>query len=169
MKSFLEFSEQNASIAERPTSVKQALDPEISMTGLGRLRFSQLKKNVEQNHDQMAKLLQRGNYESYQNMQNRITRDINMIKEIEKEMSSPQYKRMVTNLKRKGMMENDDYEYDYEGSMVKTQLNTISDAAYELYSMILDNQNIPEWVQGKITKAADYIDTARDYMKNKVR
>jgi hypothetical protein len=25
---------------------------------------------------------------------------------------------------------------------------------------------MPEWVQNKITKATDYIDSARDYMKN---
>lgn len=57
-------------------------------------------------------------------------------------------------------------EYDYEGSMAKTQLRTMIDAAQSLHDMLEDDENMPEWVQGKITKATDYIDTARDYMKS---
>ena len=58
-------------------------------------------------------------------------------------------------------------EYDYEGDMAKTQLNTMMDAAKELRGMLKDDENMPEWVQSKITKAADYLDSARDYMKNR--
>lgn len=57
-------------------------------------------------------------------------------------------------------------EYDREGDMAKDQLRTIDDAAEELYSIINADENLPEWVQAKITKAMDYIDTARDYMKS---
>jgi hypothetical protein len=57
-------------------------------------------------------------------------------------------------------------EYDREGDMAKDQLRTIDDAAEELYSIIQANENLPEWVQAKITKAVDYLDTARDYMKS---
>lgn len=60
----------------------------------------------------------------------------------------------------------DPAEYDQEGDMAKTQLKTMIDAAQELHDMIGDNDNLPEWVQSKITKATDYIDTARDYLKN---
>ena len=56
-------------------------------------------------------------------------------------------------------------EYDREGDMAKDQLRTVNDAAKELYSIIQANENLPEWVQAKITKAMDYLDTARDYMK----
>ena len=55
-------------------------------------------------------------------------------------------------------------EYDREGDMAKEQLHTIEAAAKELHSILSDDQNLPEWVQSKITKAMDYIDTARDYM-----
>lgn len=61
----------------------------------------------------------------------------------------------------------DDYdkgEYDYEGEMTKTQLRTLADAALELHDMLEDDENLPEWIQSKITKAADYVDSARDYM-----
>ena len=56
-------------------------------------------------------------------------------------------------------------EYDREGDMAKDDLRTIDDAAEELYSILQADDNLPEWVQAKITKAVDYIDTARDYMK----
>ena len=64
------------------------------------------------------------------------------------------------------LQEKDKGEYDYEGSMAKTQLRTMIDAAKALHDMLEDDENMPEWVQGKITKATDYIDTARDYMKS---
>ncbi len=57
-------------------------------------------------------------------------------------------------------------EYDREGDMAKDDLRTIDNAAKELYSILDANENLPEWVQAKITKAVDYIDTARDYMKS---
>jgi len=60
----------------------------------------------------------------------------------------------------------EDEEYNNEGEMAKKQLTTIADAAQELMGMLSDNQNLPEWVQSKITKATDYLDTARDYMKS---
>lgn len=56
-------------------------------------------------------------------------------------------------------------EYDREGDMAKDDLRTINDAAQELYDIINSEENLPEWVQLKIIKAADYIDTARDYLK----
>jgi hypothetical protein len=64
------------------------------------------------------------------------------------------------------IQEKDKGEYDYEGSMAKTQLRTMIDAAQALHDMLEDDENMPEWVQGKITKATDYIDTARDYMES---
>jgi len=57
-------------------------------------------------------------------------------------------------------------EYDREGDMAKDQLRTIDSAAEELYAILDANENLPEWVQKKITLAVDYIDTARDYMKS---
>ena len=57
-------------------------------------------------------------------------------------------------------------EYDREGDMAKDQLRTIDSAAEELYAIINANENLPEWVQKKITLAMDYIDTARDYLKS---
>lgn len=61
----------------------------------------------------------------------------------------------------------DSAEYDQEGEMAKQDLFTAADAANELRSILTSNENLPEWVQAKITKAVDYLDTARDYMKAK--
>ena len=61
----------------------------------------------------------------------------------------------------------DPSEYDREGAMAKGELTTADDAAKELQSILDSNEDMPEWVQAKITKAVDYLDTARDYMKSK--
>ena len=60
----------------------------------------------------------------------------------------------------------DSGEYDYEGDQAKDQLNTIVRAARKLNGLLDDNENMPEWVQMKITNAADYIDTAADYIES---
>lgn len=55
-------------------------------------------------------------------------------------------------------------EYDNEGLMMKDQLDIVMDASDEIYDMVDDKENLPEWCQKKITLAADYIDSVRDYM-----
>jgi hypothetical protein len=59
----------------------------------------------------------------------------------------------------------DQDEYDEEGEMAQSQASTIADAAMELQDMLTANENLPEWVQKKITLAKEYIDSARDYLK----
>jgi len=65
------------------------------------------------------------------------------------------------NIKDKG-------EYDEEGAMAKDQLARAADAALELQGILDDDENLPEWVQGKIIKALDYLDISRDYMKQEL-
>jgi hypothetical protein len=55
-------------------------------------------------------------------------------------------------------------EYDQEGDMAKDQLHSIEKAAECLTSILSDDENLPEWIQSKITLAQDYLDSARDYM-----
>jgi hypothetical protein len=61
----------------------------------------------------------------------------------------------------------DPAEYDQEGEMARQDLFTAAEAANELRSILHSDENLPEWVQAKITKAVDYLDTARDYIKAK--
>ncbi|MGA0851688.1 MAG: hypothetical protein ACO3QM_06590 [Candidatus Nanopelagicaceae bacterium] len=55
-------------------------------------------------------------------------------------------------------------EYDYEGDMAKTQLKGIIRNSQQLHDLLQPADNLPEWVQSKITMATDYIQTATDYM-----
>jgi len=58
-------------------------------------------------------------------------------------------------------------EYDYEGDMTKTQLKGVIRNAQELHDILKPDENLPEWVQSKITLAADYIMTSADYVKSR--
>jgi hypothetical protein len=60
----------------------------------------------------------------------------------------------------------DSGEYDDEAGMARQDLHTVVDAAKELHDILASDENLPEWVQAKITKALDYIDTSRDYIKS---
>jgi hypothetical protein len=77
----------------------------------------------------------------------------------------------TSKLARKGSIAEDDSiplvdkgEYDREGEMAKQQIHTILRAAKKLHSMMGDDDNLPEWVQKKITLAQNYIDGVADYM-----
>ena len=59
----------------------------------------------------------------------------------------------------------DDAEYGQEGDMAKDDLKSAVLAAKELHSILGDNQDLPEWVQSKITKALDYLNTSNQYMQ----
>jgi len=61
----------------------------------------------------------------------------------------------------------DPKEYDNEGGMAKIQLRGILADADHMVKMFEDEDNLPEWVQNKITKAADYLNSAHRYMMNK--
>ena len=58
-------------------------------------------------------------------------------------------------------------EKDHEYSMARSELATIISAAKRLKKKMGKGEgNIEAWVQSKITKAADYIDTAADYVES---
>jgi len=57
-------------------------------------------------------------------------------------------------------------EKDHEYSMARSEISTIISAAKRLRNKMKGEGNIEAWVQSKITKAADYIDTAADYLES---
>ncbi len=59
---------------------------------------------------------------------------------------------------------NESKEPDHEYSMARSELSTIISAAKRLRGKLNGEGNIKAWVQSKITKAADYIDAAADYL-----
>jgi hypothetical protein len=56
-------------------------------------------------------------------------------------------------------------EQDYEGDMAIGELKAIAAKATEIANMLNTNTELEGWVQGKITKAKDYITSVHDYMK----
>lgn len=57
-----------------------------------------------------------------------------------------------------------DREYDDETGMAANQLQTIQRCAKEMEDNLIDGENLPEWVQSKITIAKESIVTAFDYI-----
>jgi len=57
-----------------------------------------------------------------------------------------------------------DGEYDDETGMASNQLQTIQRCAKEMEDNLIDGENLPEWVQSKITLAKEHLVTAFDYI-----
>lgn len=59
----------------------------------------------------------------------------------------------------------DQGEYDQEGDMAKDDIHTLVRDARALERILGDNDNLPEWVQAKLTKAKGMISAVSDYMQ----
>jgi len=59
----------------------------------------------------------------------------------------------------------DQGEYDREGDMVKDNLMTIKREVEELYKILDNNENIPEWVEDKIAQVKGMMTSASEYMQ----
>ena len=56
-------------------------------------------------------------------------------------------------------------DMDDDGWMAKSQLYQTAKYAIELHKMIQDTDNLEPWVQSKITKCADYLESIKHYME----
>jgi hypothetical protein len=80
-----------------------------------------------------------------------------------------EFDQQVKHVKKRAMQEaKEKSEYDYEGDMARGQLQSIINNAQRVHDMLEDNDNLPEWVQSKITLAEDYISTVANYMMSEV-
>jgi predicted RNA binding protein YcfA (HicA-like mRNA interferase family) len=84
-----------------------------------------------------------------------------------------EFNQQLKHVKKMAMQEEkkdvyDEGEYDREGDMAKSDLRSIIANAQRLHDMIDDADNLPEWVQSKITVAEDYISTVANYMTAEV-
>lgn len=61
-----------------------------------------------------------------------------------------------------------DLGYGDEGRMAKSDLYKIANYAQELHEMLRDDDDLPEWVESKITKAAEYMSAVNHYLKYKL-
>ena len=69
----------------------------------------------------------------------------------------------LANLQKRGLTEG--REFDYEGSMARTQLYSIIKNAKALFDQMDERTQLQGWVQSKLTKAEDYIDAVRTYLE----
>jgi hypothetical protein len=56
-----------------------------------------------------------------------------------------------------------------EGSMAKHDAMECAEDAQDVANMIEESDNLPEWLEAKITLAADYMNKVKDYMTHYVR
>jgi len=90
------------------------------------------------------------------------------IVEVEDEDGKTEKKKIIDVMRGKNKIElnpNMKEEKDEEGGMAHNELATMERAVKTLRKKIKSpNQQLPAWVQSKITKAADHIDSVADYM-----
>ncbi len=89
-------------------------------------------------------------------------------------MQQPQPEQKVSNMKKFREISEaikDKYdigEYDQEGDMAKSDLRSIIANSKRVHDMLKDDDNLPEWVQAKITKAEDYMSTVANYLESEM-
>ena len=65
----------------------------------------------------------------------------------------------------KNIKEDDWKQTDDESDMAKSQLSSIHANAVKLLDMVDSNEQLDAWVQAKLTKAQDYLQSVYDYMQ----
>ena len=57
-------------------------------------------------------------------------------------------------------------EKDHEHEMARSQLSTMNRAISKLKKKLKGEGNLEAWIQSKLTKASDYVDSVSDYMQS---
>ena len=57
-------------------------------------------------------------------------------------------------------------EDDNEGKMAKFDAKELAQDSIAVYKMIQSSDDLPEWLEAKITKAADYMNSVKDYLEH---
>jgi len=69
-------------------------------------------------------------------------------------------------LKEEDMCEGCGEEMDYEGEMAKSELYNLIQNAEKLFSMLDEDAQLEAWVQSKLTKANDYLESVYQYLQS---
>jgi hypothetical protein len=72
---------------------------------------------------------------------------------------------IIRGIMKEAAMTSSGVEGDYEGDMARGELHAIIANAQDLLDQIGEKSELEAWVQSKITKAADYISSVRNYMQ----
>jgi len=78
--------------------------------------------------------------------------------------NSQAYRSLTESVSRLEEAPSSGVEGDYEGEMARGELKSMIANAQELLKMLGEDDEIEAWVQSKITKAADYVSSVRNYM-----
>ncbi len=110
--------------------------------------------------------------DKYGAMLNRIDKAINKLKgygewgpEKDVNISQAEIERRAKMIE-KGINEDDHLQPDDESSMAKAQLRSIQSNASKLMNLLGDDDQLDAWVQAKLTKAEDYLDSAAGYTES---
>ena len=63
---------------------------------------------------------------------------------------------------------NEDHHDYNEGKMAKYDVKEIAQDAIDVFKMIDKEDDLPEWLEAKITKAADYMNSVKDYLTHQM-
>ena len=66
--------------------------------------------------------------------------------------------------KKLAKIKNESHHDRNEGKMAKYDVKEIAQDAADVFKMIDEEDDLPEWLEAKITKAADYMNSVKDYL-----
>ena len=107
-------------------------------------RVAQQAKRIAQGHDQ-----ERNATEAESNMASAYNR-----KDIDEACGDPEMLPDTTH-----------HDEDHEGSMAKRQMFKTAEYAATIFDMLEDDEELPAWIQSKLTKVADYIGVVKHYLE----
>jgi len=88
-------------------------------------------------------------------------------REMGKTSEAAVYRKYINSMKKKTKKMNEEKHGDHEPEMIRSQLKTAGRASKRIEKHSRKKDNFKAWVQSKITKASDYLDTAADYLDSK--
>ena len=142
---------------------KKAIQVQVYGMDNGKYELNMYKESVDINeaHDPKHVKMAIGVSSDKRYKQGNYSGAVRAIEKIKKGLSK--HPQVAAVLKRQNEAK-DPGEYDNEGEMAKNQLQSILRDAEHMIEMFDDEENLPEWVQNKITKAQDYLQSAHSYM-----
>jgi hypothetical protein len=128
------------------------------------LTAAELKKReevVKQLKSEKSSLVKRYGKDAEKVMYGRAT---NIAKKTAENMNKDKVREMIKKTLMGPIKEDDWKQGDDESDMAKSQLHSIESNTSKLLSKIDNNEQLDAWVQAKLTKAQDYLQSVYDYL-----
>ena len=78
------------------------------------------------------------------------------------------YRKFINQMKKKTKAKNESHHDRREGKMAKYDAKEIAQDAMDVFKMIDENDDLPEWLEAKITKSSDYMNSVKDYLSHQM-